>query len=566
MGILAKISNGVFVSMGKKTRALVHEQSKDPKAAQEQLLMRLVRENEATEFGRAHDFANVTTAEQFKENVPLTTYADYFELVNRMMAGESNILQAVDPEVFSATSGSVGIPKHIPQSKEMMGIHFSCEISYPYAVIDDYLRSKGQRFSSDPAYLFLETKVTYDAKGRPKGSGSGMFMLKMKRFLKYLYATPEEAIFRDEETDATYLHARFMLTNPRISSLTSTFSTMILYVFIYMERNIDMLVNDIRDGTVSDDVNLSDAARASVVGRIKPMPERAEEIRRAFERIDSEPVAPKLWPGLQFVLAIGTGGFATHSEMLRRYTGPIPFHNLALSASEGMFGIADGMEETNFLMTTNAAYYEFVPLENAFDDDPPVLDITQLELNHEYETVITNLSGFYRYRMGDVIEVTGFLGKTPKVEFRYRLGQVINMAGEKTNMRHLKWSVEQLQGQTGLEIIEYAIQAVTDEYPNHYKLYLEPVESSYDRPLSAYAKILEEAMEQANPSYGAKVQKGMFAPLELVFNQPQTHILYREMMAEKNGVSSTQIKPVNLIDNPIKERFFGALVDEVPER
>ena len=139
------------------------------------------------------------------------------------------------------------------------------------------------------------------------------------------------------------------------------------------------------------------------------------------------------------------------------------------------------------------------------------------------------------------------------------------MAGEKTNMRHLKWSVEQLQQQTGLEIIEYAIQAVTDVYPNHYKLYLEPLESKYDRPLSAYAKVLEEAMEKANPSYGAKVEKGMFSPLELVFNQPQTHILYREMMAHKNGVAATQIKPVSLIDNPIKERLFGALVDEVPE-
>lgn len=139
------------------------------------------------------------------------------------------------------------------------------------------------------------------------------------------------------------------------------------------------------------------------------------------------------------------------------------------------------------------------------------------------------------------------------------------MAGEKTNMRHLKWSVERLQEETGLEVIEYAIQAITDEYPNRYKLYLEPVESRYDRPLSAYARILEEAMEKANPSYGAKVQKGMFAPLELVFNQPQTHVLYREMMAHKNGTAAPQIKPVSLIDNPIKERFFGALVDELPE-
>lgn len=315
------------------------------------------------------------------------------------------------------------MPKHIPQSKEMMGIHFSNELAYCYSVIDEYLRSHGQRFSSDLSYIFLETKVTYDAKGRPKGSGSGMFMLKMKPFLKYLYATPEEAIFRDEETDANYLHARFLLTNPRIASLTSTFSTMILYVFIYMERNIDLLVDDIRTGSISEEVKLSDAARASITKRIKPMPERAEEIRRAFDKVDTEPVVPKLWPRLQFVYAIGAGGFATHSEMLRRYTGTVPFYNVTLSASEGLFGVADGVEETNFLMTTNAGYFEFIPLENAFDENPPTLDISQVELNHEYETVITNLSGFYRYRMGDVVEVTGFSTRLPRWNSATGLGR-----------------------------------------------------------------------------------------------------------------------------------------------
>lgn len=34
--------------------------------------------------------------------------------------------------------------------------------------------------------------------------------------------------------------------------------------------------------------------------------------------------------------------------------------------------------------------------------------------------VITGESGLYRYRVGDVVEITGYYHKTPKMKFIYR--------------------------------------------------------------------------------------------------------------------------------------------------
>ena len=565
MGLIGAVSHKVFISMGRKIRSQVYEQSTDPRAAQEAVLLDHIRACENSEFGRAHHFSEIHSAADFAERVPLSNYGDYASAIERMRAGEKDLLTCYETSSFSTTSGSVGVPKHIPQSKREMSRLTGFMMGYPYSVIDEYLRSKGERMSSTPGFSFIEAKLTFDEQGRPTGSGSSMAMYSMRHILKYLYATPPETIFKKDGTDGAYINARFMLTNPNLSFLMSTFSTMILYTFLFMQRNVDMLVEDIRTGTIDESIEMPESVRTSLMARIKPMPERADEIARVFARCETEPVAPKLWPHMQYVLTVGTGGFAKHTEMLRRFTGDIPFYLSILTASEGFFGPSDGMEQPYFLLATNAEYYEFIPLENAYDENPPVLDVSQVKDGEEYETVVTNYSGFYRYRMGDVVRIHGFHNKTPYLEFRYRLGQVLSMAAEKTNMDHVKWSVDELTRQTGLNIVEFAVQPLTDVYPNRYKVFLEATESTYDRPLSAYASILEEALEKANPSYGAKVQKGMFAPLELVFNQPQTHILYREMMATKNHVSESQIKPVNLIDNPIKEKFFGALLDELPE-
>ena len=44
----------------------------------------------------------------------------------------------------------------------------------------------------------------------------------------------------------------------------------------------------------------------------------------------------------------------------------------------------------------------------------------QVEAGQTYELAITNMSCLYRYRLGDVVKVTGFHKQCPKVEFLYR--------------------------------------------------------------------------------------------------------------------------------------------------
>ena len=88
-------------------------------------------------------------------------------------------------------------------------------------------------------------------------------------------------------------------------------------------------------------------------------------------------------------------------------------------------------------VTTKVVFYEFIP-ENA-EDETKTLTIDQLEVGKRYEIVLTNLSGFYRYRIKDVVEVTGYYYESPMIRFAYRKSQLINISGEKMTEGDLAW-------------------------------------------------------------------------------------------------------------------------------
>ena len=52
-----------------------------------------------------------------------------------------------------------------------------------------------------------------------------------------------------------------------------------------------------------------------------------------------------------------------------------------------------------------------------------------------YELVVTNLSGLYRYRIGDVVKIARFHNNCPVIEYQYRQGQILNVRAEKTSER-----------------------------------------------------------------------------------------------------------------------------------
>ncbi len=182
----------------------------------------------------------------------------------------------------------------------------------------------------------------------------------------------------------------------------------------------------------------------------------------------------------------------------------------------------------------------------------------KLEEGKIYELVITNLSGFWRYRMSDAVKVTGFYNKTPLVQFMYRVNRTINLAEEKTTEKALQVAVEAVCEEMGIDLADFSVYPNTDVTPNRYDFLIEPVNEITNFDMEALKESVFKHLCEANPVYYDCYADNWLAKPEVWFLQPQTSLLYRDMMVYR-GASMNQLKPVRVIMNERQRKFFFAL-------
>ena len=322
-------------------------------------------------------------------------------------------------------------------------------------------------------------------------------------------------------------------------------------------------MDDIEHGTLNPDV-CEEHSRPAILPYIKPHPKRAAELRKIFEEGFDKPIVPRIWPKMAWVCAIGTGGFASYTEKFKKLAGEgVAIDYFVFAASEGMFAACIQMNDPQFMPLTDSCYFEFLPAD-APEDCNDTLTLEQLEVGKEYEIIITNQCGFYRYRIKDVIRVLGFHNKSPMITFAYRKSQLVNVAAEKTTEEHLNEAMKRFGKAVGTDINDYALYVDTESDLARYVLLVEP-----DTPIpidkdGKYGKLMEKILCEVNPEYQAVVDCGdLDVPLVLI-QQQQTHMLWREMKLHK-GSSANQVKPVRVLDVPMKQKFFFGLLEDGQE-
>src|SRR3954471_9654907 len=94
---------------------------KYPLEVQQDVFTKLIDSARLTEWGLKHDFKSIRTVEEFKQRVPVQNYESLKPEIERLMAGEQNILWPSDIKWFAKSSGTTaGKSKFIPVSTEAM--------------------------------------------------------------------------------------------------------------------------------------------------------------------------------------------------------------------------------------------------------------------------------------------------------------------------------------------------------------------------------------------------------------------------------------------------------------
>jgi auxin responsive GH3 family protein len=581
------LTNLFMSKLGSSAIRQFHTDCDDAVAVNENLLLELTDRCKDTVYGKDHDLVSIRSREEFRRKHPITTHEHYQPYIDRVYDGQSNVMFPGLPRMIATTSGTSGTFKLIPVPDLQRKVFFTKGIAITFDALQQGVKHPDNDELNWPnlqknCKLMHEPKFNYSPSNFKVGPNSSS--PNDNKSLLQLYTTPEDAFEVQTEMELLFLHVLFALLDKNLGFVESNFANRVLNFFVLMDDQWETLLHSIETGLLPRDLKIDVGIRRKLESGLKPNPQRAVELRRLKSQYDQDlttnsrgpSLARRLWPNLHTILASETGAFQIYGEKLRQqYIGnDVAIYSPIYAATEGLIGVNPDMNEKTYVLHPKAMFYEFLPVDNSlssYDDNESIdpektLFIEQLETGKEYEIIITNLTGLYRYRFGDVIRCVGYHGEAPIVEFAYRKGQFLNASGERTSEETFYKALSNTAADDwGLTLKEYT----TVEYflkgdrKPRYIVFVELADKEtgnrvVERPLTSEEKMkLDTRLGEENKSYQSLRSIGRLQRIEVVTVRKGTFENLRKEMVS-SGAGTTQIKQPRVTRN---EKLIKMLED-----
>uniref|UniRef100_A0A803KY43 Uncharacterized protein n=1 Tax=Chenopodium quinoa TaxID=63459 RepID=A0A803KY43_CHEQI len=289
--------------------------------------------------------------------------------------------------------------------------------------------------------------------------------------------SPHEAIVCLDYFQSMYTQMLCGLYNRHeVLRIGAAFASGLLRAIRFLQVHFTDLCHDINTGTLSSIItNLG--IRTCMSKIMRPDPELAEFIVHACKDDNWEGIIKRIWPNTKYLDVIVTGSMAQHIPTLDYYSGGLHKVSNRYISSECFFGPnlnpMCAPLEVSYTILPNTSFFEFIPLDNAANQ---IVDLADVEVGKEYEIVVTTQAGLYRYKVGDVLYVTGFHNSTPQLRFIRRKNVLLSIDMDKTDEFELQNAVESastLLKPFNTRVVDYTSYADTKTIPGHYVIYWE---------------------------------------------------------------------------------------------
>lgn len=389
-GKTIKMVNEARWADGLKVRNRLEEITYDPMRSQEDLVMRMMRENAKTDFGRKYGFENIRNLDDFRRYVPLTTYDEYSDYIERIANGEKNILTTYHTDHFSLLSGI----RKLPQSQ------WNVQSAFDYGFSAGFYVAGHHGYLTDGMTLNLvDNSIELLPSGMTVSGTLGRLLSKRGLDEDEIYVIPTSVANKSNRADILYLQALFALKQRDISLAICEHYDNMLELLRYIEKHWPQLADDIENGNPY----------------IQPDAPRAKMIREIMEthRIGTQLVT-LFWPRLHCVVVYDVDCLSVSFELLRTYCGAqVHFIFSGISSPEGTFTTTLSIDDPQTVLIPDSVFYEFKAKETRTYNNLLMLD--QLETGKSYELIATTLSGLYRYKTSMTFLVVGRYHDTPTV-------------------------------------------------------------------------------------------------------------------------------------------------------
>lgn len=143
-----------------KTYNKINKWASNPIETQQKVFHSLISEARSTQFGKDHDFININSHEEFVKRVPIRDYEALKPYIEKVVAGESDVLWKGKPLYFAKTSGTTSGAKYIPITKESMPGHIEAAKS----AILLYIHQTGNTQIVSGKMIFLQGSPVLETK------------------------------------------------------------------------------------------------------------------------------------------------------------------------------------------------------------------------------------------------------------------------------------------------------------------------------------------------------------------------------------------------------------------
>jgi GH3 auxin-responsive promoter family protein len=450
----------------------------------------LVQQGQRTQYGKTWGMNNVRTYEDFANRMPVTTYEELKGPIDRMRHGEADVLWPGVVKWFAKSSGTTNDKsKFIPVSADgLKNIHYKGGKD----AVALYLRNnpKSKLFDGRSLILGGSHSPNYNVANSIVGDLSAILIENINP-LANLVRVPKKsiALMPDFETKREAIARQTLHAN--ITNISGVPSWML-----------------------------------SVLVRVL--------------ELSGKNTLAEVWPGLE-VFFHGGIAFGPYREQYHHLVGSSQMQYMeTYNASEGFFGLQDAPgDESMLLMLDYDVFYEFIPMDEFGRDNATIVPLWGVVPGQNYAMVISTSCGLWRYIIGDTVMFTST--QPYKFKITGRTKYFINAFGEELIMDNAEQGLAYACKTTGAEVLEYTAAPVfmDAEAKCRHQWLIEF--SRQPSSLDAFAKALDQRLQQLNSDYEAKRHKDItLQQLEVVVARPN---LFNDWLKSKGKLGGQHKVP-----------------------
>ncbi len=459
----------------------VKKEAKQAVEDQASIFKTLLKVVKNTQFGKDHGLNEVEDYEGFKKAVPIRDYEQFVPYINMVKEGKHNILWKGLPIYFAKTSGTTSGVKYIPITKDSIDNH----INTARNALLCYMAETGNTGFASGKLIFLSGSPELERVGGiATGRLSGIVNHHVPAYLR--------------------------------SNQLPSYETNCIEDW---EQKLDAIMSE----TVHQNMTL--------ISGIPPW------VQMYFDKLESTTgkKVGELFPNFN-VMVQGGVNFEPYKAKLFESIGRKIDTVELFPASEGFFAFQNAQTEPGLLLNTNSGiFFEFIPAEEIFAENPTRLCLGEVELGKNYALIINSNAGLWGYNIGDTVK---FVSLDPyKIIVSGRIKHFISAFGEHVIGEEVEAALLQVTAQTNTSVTEFTVApfvAGVDDAGKSYHEWFIAFEKAPSN-LADFAAQLDAAMRQQNVYYDDLIKGAILEPLKIRPLQKDAFVQYMRSIGKLGG-------------------------------